>query len=161
MPPENWYSYRLYTIITNQLHNNTFRSGECLLRIDTRTGLINIFVYTHKSILSVSPGEHPGLFLFLFLRRNLIIAEIYRIPNTNERQSIARYDEVMSSLVNTKCDILLGTDQNFDYVKVNSNGNVSELLDVFFTQGILPTITKPTRITHSSATLIDKYLCKM
>ena len=93
-------------------------------------------------------------------KRNLIIAEIYRIPNTNERQSIARYDEVMSSLVNTKCDILLGTNQNFDYVKVNSNANVSELLDVFFTQGILPTVTKPTRITHSSATLIDNIYVK-
>ena len=56
--------------------------------------------------------------------------------------------------------MLLGTDQNFDYVKVKSNVNVSELLDVFFAQGILPTITKPTRITHSSAMLIDNIYVK-
>ena len=47
--------YNHYNPITQQY----FRSGECLLRIGTSTGLIIVFVYTHKSILSVSPGETP------------------------------------------------------------------------------------------------------
>ena len=93
-------------------------------------------------------------------RQNLIISEIYRVPNTNERESIARYEEVMLALTNTKKDVLVGTDQNFDYMKIDSNSNVSDLLDVFFTLGVLPSVTKPTRITHSSATLIDNIYVK-
>ena len=55
MPPEQWYWYRSYAI---QLHNNTSgmenASWELVL-----VPVLSIFVYTHKSILSVSPGETP------------------------------------------------------------------------------------------------------
>ena len=61
----------------------------------------------------------------------LIIAEIYRIPNTPERESISRYETVMTNLCNTNNAILVGTDQNFDYMKTDTNANVSDLLNVF------------------------------
>ena len=38
--------------------------------------------------------------------------------------------------------------------------NVSDLLDLFFTLGTLPTVKYPTRITHSSATLIGNVYVK-
>ncbi len=50
---------------------------------------------------------------------------------------------------------ILGTDQNFDLLKVNQHRSTAELLSHTFSSGPLPTITKPTRITHSSAALID------
>ncbi len=92
--------------------------------------------------------------------RNTIIGEIYRPPNTNEKDSIARYDNVISRICSTNADVILGTDQNFDYMKINSNNNVSDLFDVFYTQGLLPTATRPTRITHATATLIDNVYVK-
>ena len=49
----------------------------------------------------------------------------------------------------------MGTDQNFDFMKINNNNNISDILDVFYTLGVIPTITCPTRITHTSATLND------
>ena len=67
-------------------------------------------------------------------KHNIIIAEIYRVPNTNERLSIERYDQMVTALGHTKCDLMIGTDQNFDYMKVDTNQNVSDLLNVFFTQ---------------------------
>ena len=57
-------------------------------------------------------------------------------------------------------DIIIGTDQNFDYMKVNEHKNTSDLLNVFFTAGILPTVSRPTRITHTSATVIDNLYIK-
>ena len=54
----------------------------------------------------------------------------------------------------TKCDIIIGSDLNFDFNKVNNNRNTSDLLDIFFTAGVLPTVKRPTRITHTSATVI-------
>ena len=91
--------------------------------------------------------------------KNIIIGEIYRVPNASVRESIARYEKIMTDIANTN-DIIIATDQTFDYMKINQNSNVSDLLDVFYTLGILPTITHPTRITHSSATLIDNIYIK-
>ncbi len=39
--------------------------------------------------------------------------------------------------------------------KVDTNKNCQELLNLFLTNGFIPTIIKPTRITHQTASLID------
>ena len=55
---------------------------------------------------------------------------------------------------------LSNANQNIDYKNVNKNKNASDLLDGFFASGILPTIKRPTRITHISATIIDHLYVK-
>ena len=45
---------------------------------------------------------------------NLMVAEIYRIPNNNERLLIERYEIAMTLLSGTKHNIILRSDQNFD-----------------------------------------------
>ena len=45
-------------------------------------------------------------------------------------------------------------------MKVDTNQNVSDLLNVFFTHGLLPTVKRPTRITHTSSTVIDNIHAK-
>ena len=52
---------------------------------------------------------------------NLIVAEIYRVPNTNENMSIEHYDQTIAMLSGSNRDIIIGTDQNFDYMKVNEH----------------------------------------
>ena len=54
----------------------------------------------------------------------------------------------------------MGTDQNFDLLKYSVDKNTKDLLDGIIGAGFLPTITKPTRITYSSATLIDNIYLK-
>jgi hypothetical protein len=93
-------------------------------------------------------------------KKNLIVSEIYRVPNTSEIHSIAQYEEVMTNICNTKCDVIVGTDQNIDYMKVHINQNASNLLEMFITLGSLPVIRRPTRITHNIATLIDNIYVK-
>jgi len=55
---------------------------------------------------------------------------------------------------------VLGTDKYFDYLKYKNQAHVSQLMDLFLNAGFLPTITKPTRITHSTANLIDNIYIK-
>ena len=75
--------------------------------------------------------------------------------------SIERYDQTIAMLSgSSNRDIIIGTDQNFDYLKVNEHKNTSDLLNVVFTAGILPTVSRPTRITHTSATVIDNLYIK-
>jgi len=54
------------------------------------------------------------------------------VPNTVERLSRLHYEKVMTLLSNPNDDILVGTDLNFDHRKIDTNSNVSDLLEVFF-----------------------------
>ncbi len=55
---------------------------------------------------------------------------------------------------------MVETDQYIDYMKINNDQNASNLPYVFFSVGALPVIKRPTRITHTSATLIDDIYVK-
>jgi len=92
--------------------------------------------------------------------KKLIIGEIYRVPNTSEKLSLERYKMVMDNLKSYNGDVIIGTDQNFDLLKYHVNNNVKLLLNIFIEEGFMPTITKPTRVTHASATVIDNIYVK-
>ena len=94
---------------------------------------------------------------------NAIIGEVYRIPNTTEQLSVSRYEHLLDVLTqqHNKQDLIIGTDQNFDYLKINENKYIAELLDLHISHGLIPTITRPTRITPHSATLIDNIYLKI
>jgi hypothetical protein len=64
-------------------------------------------------------GEFECLFIEAQLNnKQVIVGEVYRVPNTNEIDSIARFDQILNNLENSKLDIIIGTDQNFDYIKI-------------------------------------------
>jgi len=86
---------------------------------------------------------------------NLLVGEIYRVPNTSEAVSINRYETITENINQTNFNAIIGTDQNIDFLKIDKNKYANDLLNLFVSIGMLPTINKPTRITHTSATLID------
>ena len=49
-------------------------------------------------------------------------------------------------------------DFNFDLLKYDTSPHVNNYIDLLFSHGFIQTITKPTRCTHNSATLIDHFL---
>ncbi len=88
-------------------------------------------------------------------KKKALIGEIYRVPNTNATSSLLKYENLLQNIGNYRHPIILGTDQNFNLLQIDSHAKTKELLDLFLTSNLLPSITKPTRITHSSSTLID------
>lgn len=54
-------------------------------------------------------------------KRNLIISDLYRIPHGSGRETIVRYETVMTNICSTGNDILVGIDQNVDYIKFDNN----------------------------------------
>jgi hypothetical protein len=56
--------------------------------------------------------------------------------------------------LNLKMFILFG-DFNLDLIKLNENKQVKEYVDLLFSFGFLQIVTRPTRLSSSSATLID------
>ena len=61
----------------------------------------------------------------------------------------------MVTISKEKKAVVIGTDQNIDYLKINEHNKTSNFLDINLDSGLVPMITRPTPITNSSATLID------
>ena len=139
----------------------------CENRKNSKRGGIGIYIHSSLSYiirddLSINvEKEFESLFVEIVDKdKNVIIGEVYRVPNSNIRISIERFHSLANTLKNTKKDVILATDQNFDLLKYDTDNCVSDLLNGLISTGFLPTITKPTRITHCSATLIDNVYLK-
>ena len=101
-------------------------------------------------------GEFESIFIESINNgQTSIVGEIYRIPNTSVNLSIQRYEEILQKMESSNSQVIIGTDQNFVYLKIKSYKPSNDLLHLYLAANIIPTITKPTRITHTSATLID------
>lgn len=141
-----------YTSISNH-RTHMARGGVCIYIKDTiqfkRRSDLDIFV----------EGEFESVFIETKnTKRNTIVGSIYRPPNTNTGLSVDRYESIFTKIGNL--DAIIGTDQNFDFLKLDTHNYISNLLNIALRNNMIPTITKPTRITHQSATLIDNIYMK-
>lgn len=144
------YNIPGYNLIVNNRQLKT-KGGVAIYIIDS---------LSHKRLEDIEiEGEFETIFVEID-KHNLLVGEVYRIPNTNENKSVERYNTVISKIMKTKLNVVIGTDQNMDLLKLDTHKATSDLFDTFFNNGILPTITRPTRITHTSATLIDNIYIK-
>ena len=86
---------------------------------------------------------------------NVIIGVIYRPPN----QDIPSFNEKMNNIIHdlrkeNKICYLLG-DYNINILNYSSHIQTAQFVDMMSSSGFLPLITRPTRVTATSATLID------
>ena len=89
-------------------------------------------------------------------KKPIIIGSIYRPPNTNAKEFNNQYNLIIKALSKEKHkEIIIGMDHNLDLLKSNSHKDTQKFIDINFEANILPCITRPTRITKSTATLID------
>ena len=87
---------------------------------------------------------------------NVIIGVIYRPPN----HDISSFNDKMNSIVNVvrrenKTCNLLG-DYNIDILNYASHVHTAQFVDMMASNDFLPLITRPSRVTATPATLIDK-----
>ena len=81
---------------------------------------------------------------------------MYRPPHSKEKEFIKDYKQLTDILKQFKDkDIVIGMDHNMDFLKASKHSNTQDFLDYNIEMNLLPVITKPTRITDTSATLID------
>ena len=91
--------------------------------------------------------------------RNILLVSAYRPPNTRVRIFLAEYRKLLQKLKQLKgYEIVIGLDHNLDLLKSHQNQITNDFLDLNIENEILPSITKPTRITKTSATLIDNIM---
>ena len=86
-------------------------------------------------------------------QKNDIIGIVYRPPNVDIRVFNNEMTEILKQVKNENC-YLMG-DFNVDLLKSTTHTPTSEFIEGFTETGFFPTIALPTRLTESSATLID------
>ena len=109
-------------------------------------------------------GVYESLWIKVEIAKNVykIIGNVYR-PNTAPKASIKQAIEIHSSILSkitknkeySKCSIEIVGDFNIDLLQFQNHEQTNEFLEASFSFGLLPVITKPTRVTTNSATLID------
>ena len=86
---------------------------------------------------------------------NIIIGCIYRHPSANMPGFTQELKNIIKSLSNRKQHVYIVGDVNINFLKYNEHANTEDYLNMLYSNNFLPLITKPTRLTDHSSTLID------
>ena len=109
---------------------------------------ISLFESDLKSIFIEIDKEQPGI-------KNVIVGTIYRPPGTDIKSFNDKFTILLSDLrKENKICYLIG-DFNINLLNHESYGPTSDFVDLMTSNSFLPLISRPTRITATSATLID------
>ena len=139
----------------------------CKYRSDHKGGRVSILLkngipYKRREDLDTFiEGKTESVFIETISkgRKPIIIGSIYRPPNTDLDQFSDNLSNIINKARTTKrkipCEIILGMDHNVDLLKGNQHLPTHNFIENLTSLSLYPTITRLSRITHHSATLID------
>ena len=116
--------------------------------------------YKTRPDLIVSSNVLENCFIELVgLKRNILIGSLYRAPNLNPNIFVQDYITICKRLQKEKAkDSIIGLDHNMDFLKHHLHKQTQNFMEAILEYAHFPCITRPTRITNSTATLIDNIL---
>ena len=89
----------------------------------------------------------------------LIIGSLYRPPNATEKEFLQYCNTLCELLSRTQSrDCIIGLDHNLDLLKHHKHTNTQNYIKTLLENYHLPCITRPTRITSTSVTLLDNII---
>lgn len=80
---------------------------------------------------------------------------IYKHPTANVDDFTLKFQELVNEINLNKYDTYILGDMNIGLLKHHMYQQTGRYLDMLYSHDLLPVITKPTRITSHTATLID------
>ena len=87
--------------------------------------------------------------------KNIVTGVIYRPPNQNVDEFLTMTNELLSKISKENKICYLMGDFNLNLMNHQSHSATGEFLDALYSNMFFPLITRPTRLTSHSATLID------
>ena len=85
----------------------------------------------------------------------VLLVTFYRPQNQPVQTSIKELKVLFKLVKSEKRPVVVCTDHNLDLLKASTHARIQEFLELTSDMGFLFTVSKPTRITHQSATIID------
>ena len=88
--------------------------------------------------------------------KNTIIGVLYRPPGNDTITTFTDHlKALLPKITKGKKTVVLTSDMNINLLKCSKHKPTSYYYDTLLSNGFTPKITVPTRVTHSTATLID------
>ena len=149
---EESYSLKKYSSI------NEYRRGR-------KGGGVSLFVhdsikYNRRTDLDFFDCEMETIFIELdksifSTKRNIILGLIYRMPDSSVKVFNERMESNLNVITREKKICYFMGDLNICFLKNESHKLTSDFIDIIYSYNVFPLISKPTRVTKTSATLID------
>ena len=153
---ETWLQH--HNIDSYNLHGYKMESR---IRENCRGGGVSILLkeslhYKLRMDLSFYSDSFESIFLEITnLSRKVLVAAIYRPPGTDLDEFNRILSHLLDSIRSEQILCYLMGDFNVDLLKSELHRATSEFCDILFSHSFLPLISKPTRITTDSFSLID------
>ena len=87
--------------------------------------------------------------------KHTVVGSMYRPLNSKENKFTQELTEIINKVKSEHRELIHGMDHNLDLLKSSEHSMTQKFIDNLLDNDMLPAITRPTRITHSTATLID------
>ena len=84
---------------------------------------------------------------------------LYRPPDSNSKTFLKNYRRLLNKFTDVELSkLLICMDHNLDLVKHDIHPLTNDFIELNLEKQLLPTISKPTRVTRNTATLIDNIM---
>ena len=93
--------------------------------------------------------------------KNIIVISLYRRPGTDIDSFNGLIDNICSNLKAENKFVFWAGDFNINILNTGSHKATDEFVNIMMSNSFYPAITKPTRITEFSATIIDNIFCNI
>ena len=91
--------------------------------------------------------------------QGILLCTIYRPPNCSDKDFLKNYTRLLKKFTSQQhARLIIGLDHNLDLIKHAKHRPTNEFIELNLEHQLLPTITKPTRITRTTATLLDNII---
>lgn len=156
---ETW----LTPYLESSFHMAGFKAFFCS-RSDKRGGGSCIFVKEelHASRLNTpcfTTAEVVAACVESTLNKSVIIIQVYKPPNTDNKLFITELEILMDWIEKQNKTAYITGDFNFDLFAFNTNFDTECFFSTFCSHGFYPIISKATRISPTSSSLLDNIFC--
>ena len=119
-----------------------------------------------SNLANFTSWEHQFLEILVDDKTNtkLVLGNIYRLPretNTDYEHFMNEFDLIYQQINRNSPNIALFGDFNIDLLKIKDKPKCNDFFELMVSYGLIPKITLPTRLSRSTATLIDNAFCKI
>ena len=89
--------------------------------------------------------------------KRIVVGAVYRHPSSDMNDFNAGIESTLLKLQSQKCNFYVTGDFNIDLLKIKTNKDITQYCDLISSYNSQNIVTKPTRVTQSSNSLIDHF----
>ena len=159
MLQETWLTQTNYNLVNIPGYKHF-----CQFRFGHKGGGVSILVSNELTCRQNNHLCHKESFLescsveIQLPQTKLVVSSVYQPPNTTESKFNSLFEKLIKAISKASKYSLIGLDQNRDLLNSNLHKPTQAFIENVLSNSHIPCITRPTRITKSTATLIDNIL---